>query len=182
MDAVEALCICLKRLVYPCRYCDMIPRFGRPVLQLCTMFNTVVNTIYNNFAHLLNDIDQPYLFQANLKLYADAIHAKGAAPENCWGFVRPICRPTRNQRTVYNGHKRVHALKIQSVVAPNGLIANLFGPVEGHRHDSGMLAMSGLLGRLEQHSFSEDGQPLCIYVDPAYPNWVHLQCPITRRP
>ena len=186
VDAVEALCICLKRLAYPCRYCDMIPRFGRPVPQLCTMFNTVVNTIYNNFAHLLRDIDQPYLSPAYLKLYADAIHAKGAALESCWGFVestvRPICRPTRNQRVVYNGHKRVHALKFQSVVAPNGLIANLFGPVEGRRHDSGMLAMSGLLGQLEQHSFSEDGQPLCIYGDPAYPNRVHLQCPITRRP
>ena len=43
-----------------------------------------------------------------------------------------------------HGHKRVHALKFQSVVAPNGLIANLFGPVKGHRHDSGMLAISGL--------------------------------------
>lgn len=43
--------------------------------------------------------------------------------------VRPICRPGRNQRHVYNGHKRVHALKYQSVVAPNGLIVNMFGPV-----------------------------------------------------
>ena len=40
-------------------------------------------------------------------------------------------------RVLYNGHKRVHAIKFQSVVAPNGLIANLFGPVEGRRHDSG---------------------------------------------
>ena len=66
------------------------------------MFNTVVNTIYNNFAHLLMDIDQPYLSQAYLKFYADAIHAKGAALGSCWGFVdgtvRPICRPTRNQK------------------------------------------------------------------------------------
>ena len=29
----------------------------------------------------------------------------------------------------YNGHKRVEALKFQAVVAPNGLIANLYGPV-----------------------------------------------------
>jgi hypothetical protein len=35
----------------------------------------------------------------------------------------------KNQRTVYNGHKRIHAIKFQSVVTPNGLIANLFGPV-----------------------------------------------------
>ena len=51
-------------------------------------------------------------------------------------------------------------MKFQSVMAPNGLIANLFGPVEGHRQHSGLLAMSGLLDQLVQHSFSEDVQPL----------------------
>ena len=30
---------------------------------------------------------------------------------------------------MYNGHKRVHGIKFQSVVAPNGLIANLYRPV-----------------------------------------------------
>ena len=34
-----------------------------------------------------------------------------------------------HQRLMYNGHKRVHALKFQSVALPNGLIANLYGPV-----------------------------------------------------
>ena len=52
---------------------------------------------------------------------------------NCFGFVdgtvRPISRPDENQRVVYNGHKRVHGLKFQSVVIPNGLIAHLYGPV-----------------------------------------------------
>ena len=31
--------------------------------------------------------------------------------------------------TVYNGHKRVHALKFQSVALLNGIIANMYGPV-----------------------------------------------------
>jgi len=48
-----------------------------------------------------------------------------------------------NQWVLYNGHKRVHAIKFRSIAAPNGLIANLFGP-EGRQHDSGMLAESGL--------------------------------------
>ena len=33
--------------------------------------------------------------------------------------------------TLYNVHKRVHAIKLHSVVTPNGRMANLFGPVEG---------------------------------------------------
>ena len=91
-------------------------------------------------------------------------------------------KPKRNQRVVYNGHKRVHALKFQSVVAPIGMIANLFGPVEGRRHDSALLAMSGLLNQLQERSFSPNGQALCIYGDPAYPHRVHLQLPFGRRP
>lgn len=31
VDGVEALCIMLKRFSYPCRYVDMMPRFGRAV-------------------------------------------------------------------------------------------------------------------------------------------------------
>ncbi len=148
--------------------------------------NLATDMIYDRFNHLLTDLNQPWLSQQNLKLFANAIHAKGAALDNCWGFidgtVRPISRPNRNQRAVYNGHKRVHALKYQSVVTPNGLIANLYGPVEGRRHDSAMLAMSDLLPQLEQHSFSPDGQALCIYGDPVYPLRVHLQSPFRRAP
>ena len=69
----------------------------------------------------------------NLERYAEAIHSKGAVLNNCFGFfdgtVCPICRPNANQKQVFNGHKKVHALKFQSVAIPNGLIANLYGPV-----------------------------------------------------
>ena len=58
---------------------------------------------------------------------------------------------------VYNGHKRVHALKLQSIATPNGLTANLFGPVEGRRYDSGMLVMSDVLPQLQHMSFSPTG-------------------------
>ena len=59
--------------------------------------------------------------------------------------MRAIARPETNQRTVYNGHKNVHALKFQAIALPNGLIGNLYGPVEGCRHDAAMLRESQLL-------------------------------------
>ena len=100
---------------------------------------------------------------------------------NCFGFVdgtvRPCSRPGQNQRILFNGHKRIHALKFQSVVIPNGLIFNLHGPVEGRRHDSGMLAESRLLGQLQLHAYTPNGEPPCIYGDPAYPLRVYLQAP-----
>ena len=186
LDTIEGLCIALKRFAYPCRYVDLIPWFGRPVSQLCMVTHIVVDHIYDIFGYLLTSLDQPWLSQTNLQLFAGAISNKGAAVDNCWGFVdgavRPVCRPKQDQRAVYNGHKRVHAIKFQSLVTPNGVSANLFGPMEGRRHDSAIVAMSGLLEQLEQHSVRPDGQPLCIYGDPAYPHRVHLQCPFARRP
>ena len=71
----------------------------------------------------------------------------------------------------------VRWIKFQSVVAPNGLMANMFGPVEGRRHDSGMLVDSGLLQELSHYSFAPDGTPLSVYGDPAYLLRVHLQGP-----
>ena len=184
-DHIEALCMCLKRFTYPCRYADLVPRFGRPVPQLCMIINLVVDYLFTRYSYLLHNLNQAWLSSQNLQMYADASHNKGAALDNCWGFidgtVRPICRPKENQRMVYNGHKRVHALKFQSIVTPNGLIANLFGPVEGRRHDSGMLAMSGLLPQLQHMSFSPTGQAMCIYGDAACPHRIHLQCPFARR-
>ena len=100
-DSVEALCICLRRLAFPCRYGDLVPRFARPVLQLSMITNMVISDIYERYGHLLLSLDQPWLSRANLKIFADAVHAKGAALSNCWGFVdgtvRPICHPSRTK-------------------------------------------------------------------------------------
>jgi len=77
-------------------------------------------------------------------------------------------RPTYNQREVYNGKDRVHGLKYQSLTFPNGLIGNLYGPVEGRLHDATLLRESGILQ--EVANFTDvDGRPLVIYGDKAYP-------------
>ncbi|CAH3147117.1 unnamed protein product, partial [Pocillopora meandrina] len=94
--------------------------------------------------------------------YSDMITRFGR-PTTVFGFVdgtvRPISKPGDMQRIVYHGHKRVHALKFQSVALPNGLIANMFGPVEGRRHDAGMLHDSGLLNDLEAYAYLATGRP-----------------------
>ena len=79
----------------------MIPRFGRPVPQLCMTSNHIMDFIYTNWNYLLSDMTQPCLSSANLEALANSIHQSGAAFDNCWGFVdgtvRPVCRPGRNQ-------------------------------------------------------------------------------------
>ncbi|CAB4017499.1 Hypothetical predicted protein [Paramuricea clavata] len=180
----EALCILLKRFAYPCRYSDMVSRFGRNPSELCLIFNEGLDFLYERHHHRLQSWNQPFLSPEILQIYADAIHNKGAPLNNCFGFVdgtvRQIARPKYHQRVMYNGHKRVHSIKFQSVVLPNGLIGNLAGPYEGKRHDSMMLQESGLLTNLRQIAFYNNN-PLCIYGDPAYPLGVHLQAPFRER-
>ena len=186
-SGLEGLCILLKRLAYPCRYFDMIHLFARPVPELCMLHNVVLEWVFENHGHHLTSWNQRFLSSVCLEQYAQAIRRMGSPLPNCFGFVdgtvRPIARPDENQRVVYNGHKRVHALKFQSLVTPNGLIANLSSPFEGRCHDAGMLHESGLLTALQVHGHTRAGQELCIYGDPAYPPppETTIDVPIPRR-
>ena len=115
-SGLETCCVFLKRFADPYCYSDLVPRFGRPVPEVCMMSNYVMNMLHENFYHLLHSFHKPLLSQQNLELYAHAVHDKGTALRNCWGFVDGtvylFCRPNvRIQRILYNGHKRVHAVK-----------------------------------------------------------------------
>ena len=90
------------------------------------------NHIYNRYSYLLQRWDTPFLSHESLQSYGNAIYEEGAPLKNCLLCRRhspsSICRPEKHQNVAYNGHKRVHSIKFQSVVIPNGLIANLAGP------------------------------------------------------
>ena len=140
-SGVDALCILLKRLAFPFRYTDMVPTFGRNETELCLIYDHMLDYIYTQHHHRLQSWNQHFLQPAILQEYANVIHEKGAPLENCFGFIDgtviEICRPKPiYQRIVYNGHKRVHSIKFQSLALPKDLIGNLSGPYEGRRHDS----------------------------------------------
>ena len=83
-DGMEAMCILLKRLANPCRYTDMVPRFGRNPTELCLIFNELLDFIYTSHRHRLQN---PFLQPDQLHRYEDAIHQQGAPLNNCFGFV-----------------------------------------------------------------------------------------------
>ncbi|KAM7313915.1 uncharacterized protein ISCGN_003702 [Ixodes scapularis] len=80
------------------------------------------------------------LSRASLDEFSEAVRAKGAPLQNCWGFVDgtalPFCRPTQDQRLYFSGHKRVHAIKYQGSMCANGIIVEMNGLYPGHRHDA----------------------------------------------
>ena len=132
-EGTEALCMLLKRFAYPCRYRDMVPRFGRPVPVLSMVTNEVLDYIYTVHSHRIINRNPAVLKPPALQTYAQVISQRGSPLQNRFGFVdeivRPIARPDNNQRIVYNGHKRVHAFESKSLALPNGIIGHLYGPV-----------------------------------------------------
>lgn len=179
-DARTALAMLLRRLAYPGRIYDFYFTFGWEPSRFSRVTNAVAHYIYLRWRHLLH-FDNHRLHPGKLAEYAYVVQRKGAALHNCWGFVdgtlRRTARPSRNQRLLFNGWKRFHALKFHSVVTPDGLHSHLFGPVEGRRHDETLYRESNIARLLETYSYAPDGSPLCIYGDPAYRLSSHLVSP-----
>ena len=66
-DGLEGLCIALRRFAYPCRYSDLIPRFGRPVPEISTISTKVVDFIYDEHHHRLTQWKNNLLNPASMK-------------------------------------------------------------------------------------------------------------------
>lgn len=78
--------------------------FPQTVCQLSRIFNTAVDFILAEHSRLITDVDQKLYSEVQLRQYARAVREKGSTYPDCIGFldgtVRPICRPTTNQKEV----------------------------------------------------------------------------------
>lgn len=87
---------------YPCIFGDMVPHFGKPVPVLSMVTNTVIDYTYTINGHRITCWTDALLNPVALDAYAPSVHAKGAALQNCFGFVdetvRPIATPDEHQR------------------------------------------------------------------------------------
>ena len=57
VSSVEALCVILKRLAFPCRYSDMMPRFARPVPQLSMTCHKNIHWLDSRWGFKLIDLN-----------------------------------------------------------------------------------------------------------------------------
>lgn len=96
--------------------------FGKSVSYLSKFINVGFSHKYNNFKELFVWNIKRLTFR-KYEEFSRIISLKQEKVPNCIGFidgtVRPICRPTKNQRIFYSGHKWIHCLKFQNVFTPD---------------------------------------------------------------
>ena len=85
IDPVEALCILLRRLAYPCRFGDIVPIFGRSVPELSNITSVMMAHMYDTYGHKLTNMNQPWLAPPRLQEFATAFSDEKFAREK--GFV-----------------------------------------------------------------------------------------------
>lgn len=184
-SAVEGFAILTRLLSYPIRLVDARDFFHRPEDEVSHIFNEMLRWMRK---HWLSILLGPCITRASAEAQRAAIRAKAQIPTlSVFAFIdgtaRPIRRPGRNQRIVYNGHKHMHALKYLAVQTPDGLLPCLFGAWEGCRHDAAQLQESGLLDVLEQvlpPVAGDDLPDLTLYGDSGFPQSRRLLVPFRR--
>lgn len=138
-DPEIALCFTLTRLAFPKRLFELGQRFRRSKAWISSVYSDVIQYIYSRYQGILEW--HPRLTYERLREFAIAIHRRLGYPleaARIWGFVdgtfRAICRPSKEQRRYYSGHKKKHGIKDQGIILPDGTIL-LYGPVEGRIND-----------------------------------------------
>ena len=164
IDSKIALVVMLDKLARPTRLVDLQHRYGIEKSVLSRVINYMLEIFIGKFSHTIQ-IRHCLIAKYGNNLSQSLVNS-GCPLSNCIGFIdgtcRQMCRPTRNQKYYYNGHKRFHYLKYQGVVAPNGIIIDLSGPAIGIRHDLRMMGESNIVSRLP------DPLLWSVYGDPAY--------------
>ena len=56
---IEGLHIMVRKLAYPNRLSDLVPIFGLHSTHLSSLFNKMVNHVYDIFGHLVRNVGHP---------------------------------------------------------------------------------------------------------------------------
>ena len=116
--------------------------------------------------------DSHRLTVEKLKWYASHIENQGGG-NLVWGYIdgtlQQICRPAKNQRIYYSGHKHFHGFKIQVITTPDGLISSVWGPIVGSRGDWYVFQQSQVEQEIKRlYERIPEAEQLYVYGDPAY--------------
>jgi len=188
----EAVLLVLFRLSYPSRWNDQIYRdlFNRSAPELCEIFNTTCSLLWRTWgdrATCWRDAFAPtnarYLAECSARKmgYAGALFVVYIDGSDIY-----IQRPggaNINQRSMYTGHHRQHAVLFLGGLTPNGIWALLFGPFPGTCNDACAYSLANVEMKLRHllapvNAGRRPGDCVCAAADSAFPLSPVLQ---TRR-
>jgi len=121
---------------------------GRSTAAISEAVQFMVEHVETTFPHLIDERSFSS-WAPHFRRFAKAFRDVGLPIPNLIALIDgklwPICRPGKYQRVVYSGHKRIHGLKTQGLVFPNGIQPYPFGPINGSRHDTHVLNESEII-------------------------------------
>lgn len=182
VSKLKATCILLWRFATTSTWREARLIFGHLECELSDMFWEVLLNFVSLRGHLIYDALNKDFMQARARLYSNSIQQKSPYLNRCVGFVDgtviKVAKPLNNsiQKSVYNGHKRAHALKFQVVLLPDGLAIHTGSMHEGRRHDITLWRRSNLDVQLES-ILDIDGEQYSIFGDSAYVRKPWLEIP-----
>jgi hypothetical protein len=152
-NGVDALAVAMARLAYACRLDSLAKtlHLNWSEGKMSSIIKAVVQALYDRWRQRALFDQRVFADHARLRLFANAIKALGCPFDDCVGFIDGttlhVCRPGGNminQALFYSGHKRVHCVRWQGVVTPDGMLASFYGPTPGASNDAGLLNLSKL--------------------------------------
>ena len=167
----EGVLLMLRRLRSTAPLLDLVKESGRSITQISEAVRFMIEHVHSHHSHLIDE--RAFIaWEDRFADFAAALRNTGVALPNLIGFIdgklQYVCRPGRYQHVLYSGHKRVHGIKFQGIVFPNGIQPFPYGPINGNRHDSFVLSSSGILDVLRGCA-NRLGQVHALFGDSAYP-------------
>jgi hypothetical protein len=154
-DAETAFAIMLYRIHYPCTLNQMRHIFnGWSEPMISAIDNHMVNLFHEKFYRLLHCKDEDWTLN-KMRFYDHVIRRKGNCCKRVIAFIdcasRHVCRPCRDQRTMFSGHKKCHCFKIQTVATPDGITRCSSDVVASTINDNLLLTESQLENNFAVH-------------------------------
>jgi hypothetical protein len=139
---------------------------GQPVISRIVSY--FISHMLHHFAHLIQseEIDALSMWTPAVDYFVDCVQGKGGEYGERFdrvgmfldGTFNHTCRPDQRQehedqgrdtqRAVYSKYYGGWGLKYLHCVFPNGIIGQLWGPVDGRRHDGHLFQISGINDKL----------------------------------